>query len=441
LYGTAHNGAASSTLPAVPPLPQTAPRVVVGTASDHHAVFELLQRAFRAPSPDAFSVSLEDPAYEPCDRLLVRRGERLVGHALLSPRQMLWGSQQATVTGVSWLATMPEYRGRGIGRHLLQAAEEQLRADGARAGVLITRIPHFFGRAGWVLCGRVSRYAAGARALLAHLSRENTHRQGPCIRPWRQVELPALVRLYEANLAPGMLARSEETWRWLIARRAFDQIYVATDSPGRSQLEDNGAHLAGYVITKGNDVLELMAEPTRPQVARQLLERVCSDAIEMNCHHLGLFAPPGDALTDLCLAVGGHRQGRHEGLARADCDCLMVKLPDPLAALEWLAPQLHQRAEAASLPRPCELGLAFDDVRVNVLLTRRGVKLTSGRSSRGYLRLSRSDFTRLLWGAIDVERSLDGGRMTASSRAAARAAAVLFPKLPLWRAPLDDLME
>ncbi len=422
----------------MPPVPQAAPRVVVGTASDHHAVFELLQRAFRAPSPDAFSVSLEDPFYEPCNRLLVRRGDRLVGHVLLRSRDMLWGSQRAPVTGMSWLATLPEYRGRGIGRHVLEAADARLRGDGSRAGVLTTRIPQYFGRAGWVLCGRVSRYVAGARALLARLSGEGVANHAPpCIRPWRHVELPALVRLYEANLSPGMFARSEETWRWLIARRAFDQIYVATDWPGRSQLEDNGATLSAYVITKGNDVLELMADPSRPEVARQLLERVCGDAIEMNCHHLGLFAPPGHALTERFLAVGGHR----EGLDEPDCECLMAKVPDPLATLEWLAPQLHQRAEAAALPRPCELGLVSDDARLSVALTRRGVKVASGRSSRAHLRLTRSDVTRLLLGAIDVERTLEHGRMTASSRVAVRIAAVLFPKLPLWRAPLDDLME
>ncbi len=98
-------------------------------------------------------------------------------------------------------------------------------------------------------------------------------------------------------------------------------------------------------------------------------------------------------------------------------------------------------AEAARLPRPCELGLASDDARVTIALTRRGVKIVSDRSSRGCLRLGRADLTRLLLGAIDVQRTIDLGRMTATSRVAARVAAVLFPKLPLWRVPLDDLME
>src|SRR5262245_12756182 len=90
-----HAAACNGAVHAASATPHAAPRVVAGTASDHHAVFELLQRVFRAPSPDAFSISLEDPGYEPCDRLLLRRGDRLVGQVLLRSGQMLWGGQRA----------------------------------------------------------------------------------------------------------------------------------------------------------------------------------------------------------------------------------------------------------------------------------------------------------------------------------------------------------
>jgi predicted N-acetyltransferase YhbS len=430
-----HHGAV---LPATLPAPPCLGALVAGTASDHHAVFELLQRSCRAPSPEAFNASLEDPFYEPCDRLLLRRHDHLIGHALLSSREVCWAGRLAPVTQVSWVATLPEYRGRGLGRRMVEAAHERIAADRSLAGILATRIPHFFARFGWAVCGRVGRYVAGARALLAHLSHGSRGKEAAtCIRPWRRVELPALVRLYAANLSPGMLARSEETWRWLISRRAFDQIYVATESSGRSQLEDDGVSLAGYVITKGNDVLELMADPARPEVAGQLLQRVCGDAIEVDCHHLGLFAPPANALAELFVAVGGHREGpggRHG-------EYLMAKLPDPLAVLNWMAPQLHARAEAARLARPSELSFVLDEGRVTIVLGRRSVKIASGKPSRTCLRLARSDLTRLVLGAADVQRILQQGRTSASSRAAVQIAAALFPRLPLWRAPLDDLME
>jgi len=412
--------------------------VAPGAASDHHVVYELLQRVFRAPSADAFYASLDHPFYEPCDRLLARRGGRLIGHALLNPREMLLDRAVAPATQVSWLATSPEYRGQGVARFMLEAVDARLASDGSVVGVLTTRIPHYFARHGWALCARLSRYVAGARALLARLSHESAGRgPGVCIRPWRHVELPALVRLYAANLSPGMFARNEDTWRWLIGQRAFDQIYVATDSTRRSQLEDDGVSLAGYVITKGNDVLELMVDPARPHLAWQLLERVCSDAMEMDCHHLGLFAPPNHALTEVFLQVGGHRQGPEE----ASCEYLMAKVVDPVAATQWLLPQLQRRAEAARLNRPCELALVSDNVRLTILLTRCGAKLVVGKPSRSPLRLGRTELTRLFLGAIDVRSAITAGRVSCPSRSAAHVAAVLFPKLPLWRAPLDDLME
>ncbi len=87
------------------------------------------------------------------------------------------GNRRAPVLGLSWLATLPEYRGRGIARHVLAAADHRLRGEGPLAGVLTTRVPQFFGRAGWVLCGRMSRYAASARRC-SRICRTATERAG-----------------------------------------------------------------------------------------------------------------------------------------------------------------------------------------------------------------------------------------------------------------------
>jgi hypothetical protein len=50
-----------------------------------------------------------------------------------------------------------------------------------------------------------------------------------------------------------------------------------------------------------------------------------------------------------------------------------------------------------------------------------------------------ADFTRLLLGHLDLEEAVAAGRVRASTRVAQEAAAVLFPRLPLWRAPLDEV--
>jgi ribosomal protein S18 acetylase RimI-like enzyme len=416
----------------------TAWRLGPATAADHHLVQQFLSRVFHRPSPEAFSASLEDPLYEPCDRLVVRRGPRLAAHLLVSSRAMQLGHAHVPASQVSWLATLPEYRGQRFARRLLQMAEAKLAADGSLLGWLSTSIPQFFEASGWVLCGRAMRWVVSARELLARLIDEpQTIARGACIRPWRQVELPALVRLYSQNTSGGVGAfvRNEAYWRWLISRRAFDALYVATDSPGRCHLDEHNLHVVGYAVTKQSQLLELMADPTRPDVARQLLHRVCGDALEMDCHHLTLHAPPGNSMSELLCSLGGYADYSRPG------DYVMAKVPDLFRFLDGLRDGLLRRAAAAGLPRPCELGLACGREKYHLAISRRNVKVSAGKLGRTFLRGSNADLTRLLLGALDLSSPLTISRLATTGRQAATIAAALFPRLPMWRPPLDELME
>ncbi len=51
-----------------------------------------------------------------------------------------------------------------------------------------------------------------------------------------------------------------------------------------------------------------------------------------------------------------------------------------------------------------------------------------------------ADFTRLVLGQLDWDQALAEGRLEPSTALARQAGQVLFPPLPLWRPPLDDLM-
>jgi hypothetical protein len=54
--------------------------------------------------------------------------------------------------------------------------------------------------------------------------------------------------------------------------------------------------------------------------------------------------------------------------------------------------------------------------------------------------MSDADFTRLLLGHLNLTEAGADGRVTSSNRAALQTAAALFPQLPLWHPPLDDLL-
>ncbi len=406
---------------------------------DHLAVFQLLSAVFHAPSRDAFFASLEDPFYEPCDRLVVRRDSRLLGQVQLVARTMHFGRLACPLALLTGLSTLPEYRGRGFGRALLRAAERTLADEEVPLGLLSTRIPQFFTSSGWAVCGRHSHARANTRSLLSQLSaRGISSGEGSLnIRPWRQVELPALMRLYAANTATavGAMERTEAYWRWLIGRQGFDQLYIALEGPQRYSLDLVDAPIVGYVVTKDDRVLELMAAEGKPQVAQQLLARACHDAIERDCHSVQLHAPARRSAARPVRAGRGQacsaRSTSRRSADGADCQ--------PARLLAIPAPELQRRAIAAGLDLPCELGLQIGAEKYQLNVSRRGVKITRSKLGRSYVRMNRAEFTRLALGHMDVAEAAAHDRVQISTRLAEETGRVLFPRLPLWRSPWDDI--
>jgi GNAT superfamily N-acetyltransferase len=417
--------------------------IVPGTAGDHTAIGHFLTAVFQSPSRHEFKASLEDPFYEPHDRFLVKLGARIVGHARIVHRLMQFGPLQIPVGGLEWLAVSPEFRRQGYGRRLLAAAEAKMVADGALVGLARTRIPYFFRPAGWALCGRHSHSHADARSVLAVLVAEgwgSPHRRHRLnIRPWRRMELRSLVRIYDQNLPGtfGPLERTEAYWKWLIDRRAYDQFYVALDGPDLLEIEERNSPIIGYALIRAERIVELAHVPGHPTAAGQLLARACGDAIERGRQAIRLEAPPYSPLHEVFLAAGGVRQ--YQESARGEV--LMARLLDPLGLLRAIAPELHRRAEAAGLHRPAELGLLVDGRKYRLVLTRQGVKAVSRSIGRSYLQLNVADFTRLLLGQLDWDKAVREKRLEVSTQIAAEAGRVLFPPLPLWRPPLDDLLS
>ena len=414
--------------------------MVPATAADYTGIHHFLTAVFQGPPREEFRTSLDDPFHEPHDRLLVKRDSAILAHVQLTWRTMQFGSLEIPVSGLAGLGAMPELRGQGYGRRLLLEAEQRMAAEGAVLGLLWTGIPHFFRRTGWALCGRGCRRRATARDVLAGLETLGLcRRKGKRlnIRPWRRMELGALVRIYAQNLLPsfGPFERTEAYWRWLVNRRAYDQLYVALDGPNLLELEECRAPIVGYAITHGEAIIELLTAPGRRTAAVQLLARACSDAIERGDQTVTLHAPAGSRIDKLFRKTGGKRLHRKAGKS----EVLMARLIDPVKFLRAIGDELHRRAEAAGLPRPVQLGLLVDGKKYHLAVTRRGVTATARNIGRSYLRLNVADFTRLVLGHLDWKRALLAGRVEASTQIALKTALALFPPLPFWRPPLDEL--
>ena len=117
-----------------------APLGEAATASDHAAIHQTLIDVFQGPDAAEFSAQQEDPLYEPCDRLIVKRRGRVAAHLQLTHRTWCFGAARIPVAGVHWLCTLPEMRGCGYAHALLEAADKKMRpkaAPSVTGGVII----------------------------------------------------------------------------------------------------------------------------------------------------------------------------------------------------------------------------------------------------------------------------------------------------------------
>ena len=281
---------------------------------DHVALANFLTEIFGSGYPAEFQAAVENPLYAPHDRLLLRRMGRVIAHVHLTQRIMQFGSLALPVAGLYGLATAPHCRGQGLATHLLLAAERHMAQSGALVGLLRTRIPHFFRRTGWALCGGSSGWAASPHAVLGRLLEQGLGlRRSPRIqvRPWRRWEEDSIARIYRQNMVGnyGMLERSRPYWHWLLERRTYDQVYVALDGPDLWDFKESSTRVVGYAAVKGEKIVELATAPDRRKAAMELLARVCGDAIEQDHRRIALHAPAGSPFWGYFRAPTSPMQG------------------------------------------------------------------------------------------------------------------------------------
>jgi hypothetical protein len=182
-------------------------------------------------------------------------------------------------------------------------------------------------------------------------------------------------------------------------------------------------------------IVELVAAPQHEDAAAQLLSRACGDAIEHDLHYVRLDERPDEPLHRILAEAGG----RYCGDESDHGEVTMVKLFDPLRLLVDSLELLHQRAKAADLSLPCDLGLMIEGTRYVISIRQRTVKLLQEKLGRSYLECRLTDLTQLLLGHLKVAEAVSAGRINASTRVAAETASVLFPQLPFWRPAFDEL--
>ena len=445
---------------------QPAPRLRLATArtGDHPLIHELLVSIFHGPSLPEFHAQLDEPGYEPIDRLIVKEGEEIAAHLRLARQTIQAGCATLPAARFMDLATATEYRSRGLATALLAAGERAAMERGIVVGLTRTRAPALFAHLGWSVCGSHVFSTVSPQSVLAELSATNmaaeaddrtllrpTTPEPIIVRPLRRIDLRAVVRLYDAHTAGkfGWPLRSEAYWEWLLARGACDRIYVASTSADTADFAHMLASIVGYVCVKQSRIVELITVPGRQDVARHLAERICADAREQDGWTIRHDAPADHPLHELFRSAGGRLNISQE----VSGEVFMAKLLDPLAALRQLSANFVERAKAAGISKATELGIELRSgggrktsgasgvvERFKIELSAKSAKIETGGPSRHSLVLAYSDLAPLVLSSTGAEAMIENRRLKCTTRKARQLAGQLFPAGSWWRPPLDDLL-
>ncbi len=399
----------------------------LGSEADHEAVFQALVHVFPGGDREAFFGALGDPAYLPEQRLLVKVDGRVVSHAHLTERTIRYGEKSTlSMNGVMWVGTLPEYRGLGFAQNLIRLADGRARETGVAVQAITTGMPRFYRPLGYGVCGRQTVAQTLSRNL-PQVSDGVAEGKGGFwhVRPWRQVELGDLMRLYDAQFArtTGAVVRSEDYWRWMIGRRYAHVIWVACQ----------GDAVRGYAFVKDHRILEIATDPAHPQALKALLGRVRAEALERAYPQVIVHAP----LDHPVIEAIRQTSGKVIDLDEVEGSSSMYHIPSLERFLTTAMPELEARSEAAGGPTAIELGLTVGDRRWLLHVEPGKSRVEPDKLSRRHLTLSAPALVRLLMGQTDIDRAVEDDGVESSTGTALEAARILFPQRPVWRSPLD----
>jgi predicted acetyltransferase len=416
-------------------------KIVAGNAGDHGRVLSFLSRHYQTVLSDDFQSRLDEPSYETSDRmLLVHRGDML-GHTQIT-RQSLWfDHERLPVAAIRDFVVLPEMHAAGLREPLLKTAEETALAEGAVLAIARVEQPEFFAAHGWSTYRSQGHTRANTRSLLAHITAQQAARKPRHphaeIRTWRHFELDAIQPVYEQVAAAmwGTIHRNDDAWRWLVGRKAHEQILIAVKHKGEASTNSAPIQAVGYAVVRDANIVEMFTLPGYSGVRPLLVARACRDAIDRDHHFVSLHTPPTDPLHELLVTAGG---SWISGSAQAGQ--WMCRLLSPAKWVERLYPLLYRRAREAGIARPLEIGFAVSDHRYRFVFTRRSVRLEHALPSAAVdVTCDAAAFHDLLMSNLVWPAAIERGRLQLKNAKIAPVLTALFPPRLFWQSPFEQL--
>jgi len=153
--------------------------------------------------------------------MIIRSAERVVATVGIWVNEVALGPAVLRVGGINCLATLPEFRRRGLGTQVMEAAHARMRELGCHLGLLSTQIVSWYRKLGWELAGTACTF---------QFNRSNV-RLLPALPPGVTVRLAGaeavgdIARLRREERLGGL--RDAQTFRQVMTRRSLPRIALA----------------------------------------------------------------------------------------------------------------------------------------------------------------------------------------------------------------------
>lgn len=322
---------------------------------------DLWARVF-APSHDYFERYFQDPLWKPdYTRVAVIEGRLVAAMQVVRRPVRLTSGKTLWMAGIANVATLPDYRGRGLASQLLRDLHAVMDAEDFAFGLLFTGIHEFYARQGWETLPLPLYRATPAPADLG----------GWRFRVAEPSDLERVQGWYETFYADHPLSVARDDTYWRVWTRWDDpnwraKFYIAEDPAGTPrgylalethyEIDPQGSRIVSRI-----GLAELGAAPNDSEAVRMLIG-FASQTAYMAQASLDIFLPESDIVRWVHpLLPDAHWVGQGSAMVRV---CGWETVYDALESLGAPAPEGLRRVGQAGalallfgLPTPPQVNL------------------------------------------------------------------------------------
>ena len=129
---------------------------------ERDALLETVNYIFRISKDRPPSIATDYPHVYAPDNLsnisIIKSGEKIISSVAVWPCDILVGDARLRVGGINAVGTLPEFRKRGLGSRVMEAAHQRLRDLNCHVGLLSTGIHDWYRGLGWESAGTQRTY-------------------------------------------------------------------------------------------------------------------------------------------------------------------------------------------------------------------------------------------------------------------------------------------